>query len=139
MLLLTALLLLPEMLPIPAGEQKVRDAATGFQVTVHTGAYLLGRTEVTQQQYEAVMGANPSYYKGANRPVENVTWQQAIQFANRLSLAAKLPPCYNEASGTRHPNCTGSASRQTPNGNWPKAPPTMPPSATPATRTPKPS
>ncbi len=107
MLLLTALLLLPEMLPIPAGEQKVRDAATGFQVTVHTGAYLLGRTEVTQQQYEAVMGANPSYYKGANRPVENVTWQQAIQFANRLSLAAKLPPCYNEASGTRHPNCTG--------------------------------
>ena len=107
MFLLPALLLLPEMLPIPAGEQKVRDAATGFQVSIQTGAYLLGRTEVTQQQYSEVMGANPSYYKGANRPVENVTWHQAIQFANRISLAAKLEPCYNEATGQRRQGCTG--------------------------------
>ena len=107
MLLLTALLLAPDLLPIPAGEQAVRDSATGFTVQVRTGVFSLGRTEVTQAQYTALMGANPSHYKGPNRPVENVTWRQAIEYTNRLSAAEKLTPCYNLATGRRLPGCTG--------------------------------
>ena len=66
LLLLAATLSAAEFLPIPPGEQMVKDSATGFQVKIQTGAYLLGSTEVTQQQYTDVMKSNPSHYKGPN-------------------------------------------------------------------------
>jgi hypothetical protein len=100
-------LLIAALLPVPAGEQTVRDAATGFQVKIRTGAFLLDSTELTQQQYSLVMGTNPSHYKGANRPVENVSWHDAITYANRRSELEGLPPCYNLATGDRRANCTG--------------------------------
>lgn len=107
MLLLPALLLLPELVPIPAGQQTVRDSVSGFQLTVQTGSFLLGRTEITQRQYTELMGVNPSHYKGPDRPVENVSWNDAIRYANRLSTAQKLQPCYNESTGARTPGCDG--------------------------------
>ena len=103
MLLLAAALLLP----IPPGEQTVPDAASGFQVTIRTGAFLLGKTEVTQAEYAAVMGANPSHYRAPDRPVENVSWLDAIAFANRLSQRENLTPCYDLATRARRPGCTG--------------------------------
>lgn len=47
--------------------------------------FYLGVYEVTQQQYEAVMGANPSRFKGANNPVEQVAWADAVTFCKKLS------------------------------------------------------
>jgi formylglycine-generating enzyme required for sulfatase activity len=47
--------------------------------------FWLGRYEVAQRQYEAVMGANPSAFKGPNRPVEIVSWDDAIAFCRKLS------------------------------------------------------
>jgi formylglycine-generating enzyme required for sulfatase activity len=55
------------------------------QVTL-TQPFLLAKTEVTQAQYLAVMGVNPSSLTGdPNRPVESVTWNQAVAFCDRLS------------------------------------------------------
>ena len=52
--------------------------------------------EVTGSQYRAVMGANPSSKKcGEACPVDNVTWHQAAAFANALSAARGLTPCYD--------------------------------------------
>lgn len=58
-------------------------------------------TEVTQGMWAALQAAdagftptNPSYYTGDNRPVEQVTWYEAILFANRLSVLKGLTPCY---------------------------------------------
>ncbi|HEU0122985.1 MAG TPA: SUMF1/EgtB/PvdO family nonheme iron enzyme [Bryobacteraceae bacterium] len=96
-----------DYLPIPASRQSVADAATGFTVTVEIGAFQIGRTEVTQAEYLRLMGANPSVHQGANRPVENVTWHEAIQFANRLSNSEKRTPCYNLISNQRVPICDG--------------------------------
>jgi formylglycine-generating enzyme required for sulfatase activity len=45
----------------------------------------MGKYEVTQEQWEAVMGNNPSYFKGAKLPVEQVTWNDAVQFCHKLS------------------------------------------------------
>ena len=44
----------------------------------------LGKYEVTQAQWEAVMGHNPSQFKGPTRPVENVSWQDVQHFIARL-------------------------------------------------------
>ena len=48
-------------------------------------AFSIGVYEVTQQQYEAVIGSNPSKGKGANSPVENVSWDDAVAYCAKLS------------------------------------------------------
>ena len=57
--------------------------------------YSVMTTEVTQKQYESVMGENPSYHKGYNLPVEKVSWYDAIYFCNKLSLSENLEPVYS--------------------------------------------
>jgi len=55
-----------------------------------TKDYWLGETEVTQEQYKAVMGQNPSYFtKGGAYPVENVSWTDAMAFCERLTKAER--------------------------------------------------
>ncbi|MET0263111.1 MAG: formylglycine-generating enzyme family protein, partial [Rariglobus sp.] len=50
-----------------------------------THGFLLGVTEVTQAHYRAVTGQNPSVFKGDNRPVDNVSWDDAVKFCELLS------------------------------------------------------
>ena len=50
--------------------------------------------EVTQAEYQAITGTNPSQFKGENRPVEQVSWEDAIEYCNKRSLAEGLTPCY---------------------------------------------
>ena len=54
-----------------------------------TKPFYMSVTEVTQAQYMVVTGNNPSKYKGANRPVEQVSWNDAVAFCKRLSAAKK--------------------------------------------------
>jgi formylglycine-generating enzyme required for sulfatase activity len=54
------------------------------EVTLSEGFYLQV-TEVTQRQWEAVMGSNLSYFKGPDRPVDNVRWEDAQEFLQRLN------------------------------------------------------
>ena len=62
--------------------------------TVSLTAYRIGESEVTQELWQAVMGNNPSNFKGAKNPVEQVNWYHAIAFCNKLSIACHLDPCY---------------------------------------------
>src|SRR5262245_54133152 len=48
-------------------------------------AFYIGKYEVTQAQWRAVMGDNPSHFKGDDLPVENVSWNEAKDFCRRLS------------------------------------------------------
>ena len=56
--------------------------------------FYMGIYEVTQDLYKMVMGKNPSYFKGANRPVEKVNWYDAVEFCNKLSKEVGLEPVY---------------------------------------------
>jgi formylglycine-generating enzyme required for sulfatase activity len=49
------------------------------------GGYYVGKYEVTQAEYEKVMGKNPSYFKDPRKPVEAVSWDEAMEFCKRLT------------------------------------------------------
>ena len=64
------------------------DEKTTHQVTL--SSYYIGETEVTQALWKAVMGSNPSYFKGDNLPVETVSWNDCQTFISKLnSLTGK--------------------------------------------------
>lgn len=54
-----------------------------------TTPYEIGVNEVTQEQYQSIMGTNPSKFKGLENPVEMVSWNDAIQFCQKLSELPK--------------------------------------------------
>jgi formylglycine-generating enzyme required for sulfatase activity len=78
-----------EFKPIPAGTFMMGDANSTLSKQPHqvtlTQAFELGVYEVTQEQYEAVMGTNPSEFKGPQNPVEQVNWDDAVEFCRKLS------------------------------------------------------
>ena len=80
----------PEMVAIPAGSFEMGSTESADEQPVHrvnVPAFLLGRTEVTQGQWIAVMGNNPSRSNncGMDCPVENIDWNDAQEFARKLS------------------------------------------------------
>ncbi|GFZ91426.1 SUMF1/EgtB/PvdO family nonheme iron enzyme [Okeania sp. KiyG1] len=53
------------------------------QVTLQP--FYMSKYPITQNQYQAIMGNNPSSFKGGSRPVENVNWHNAVEFCRKLS------------------------------------------------------
>jgi formylglycine-generating enzyme required for sulfatase activity len=88
------LVLIPKgtfMMGSPASEELRQEDETQHEVTISKG-YYLGVYEVTQAQYEKVMGKNPSHLQGAkvgnentDLPVESVSWDAAVEFCKKLS------------------------------------------------------
>jgi formylglycine-generating enzyme required for sulfatase activity len=58
-----------------------------YKVTL-TSDFYLGRHPVTQWQWEMVMGSNPSRFKGADRPVDTVSWEDVQQYMQKLNELA---------------------------------------------------
>lgn len=60
--------------------------------------YWIGKYEVTQNEYQVIMGTNPSYFRGVDRPVECVSWNNAVEFCKKLTArerrAGRLPSGY---------------------------------------------
>ena len=91
-----------EIVSIPTGSftmgspenEKDRAANEGPQRTVNVPAFFMGKFAVTQAQWKAIaqlpkvkidMAPDPSRFKGSNRPVEQVFWNEAVEFCDRLS------------------------------------------------------
>ncbi len=82
------------MVKIPAGNIELRDDRTNRKWTVSIEPFLLAKFAVTQHLYFEITDAKPSTFAGSQRPVENVSWQEAASFCNSLSLKYGLTPCY---------------------------------------------
>ena len=65
-----------------------------LQHEVALNDFYIARYEVTQSEYQALMNGNPSSFYGRNKPVENVTWLEAILFCNAKSATEGLTPAY---------------------------------------------
>jgi formylglycine-generating enzyme required for sulfatase activity len=72
------------MIGSPGTESDRDDDETQHRVSI-TKPFYLGVTEVTQEQYQKVMGTNPSYFKRPQGPVERVSWAAAVEFCGKLS------------------------------------------------------
>ncbi len=98
----------PVMLVLPTGKflmgspanepDSSPDERPQHEVEIRQG-FAISETEVTQEQYQAVMGSNPSYFKSRKknwqqRPVEDVSWLDAVQYCNKLSVVEEKEPCY---------------------------------------------
>ncbi len=86
----------------PPDENGREDNETQHQVRL-TQPFWLGRYPVTQAEYEAVMGHNPSDFKGPRRPVEQVDWHEATAFCARLTERARAAGCLPEGFAFRLP------------------------------------
>ena len=73
-----------EMMLIPAGKFMMGDPGKDHQVTL-TKSFYMGKYEVTQEQWQVVMGHNPSITKGTRLPVTNVSWNDCQDFIKRLN------------------------------------------------------
>jgi formylglycine-generating enzyme len=89
-----------DMVLVKGGTFTMGDTAGGgksdekptHQVTL--SSFYLGKYEVTQKQWQEVMGNNPSFKKGDNFPVDQVSWYECVKFCNKLSQKENLTPCY---------------------------------------------
>ncbi|MDR2951946.1 MAG: SUMF1/EgtB/PvdO family nonheme iron enzyme [Treponema sp.] len=81
----------------PSNEPERHDNEVQHQVTV--SSFYMKKYEVTQAEYEQVMGTNPSSFIGLNLPVESVTWYDAVEYCNKLSQRDGLTFAY-QISGT---------------------------------------
>jgi formylglycine-generating enzyme required for sulfatase activity len=77
-----------ELVDLPGGEftmggERYDDEQPKHQV--HVASFVIGKYLVTQAQWRAVMGNNPSFFKGEDLPVEWVSWEDAVRFCERLS------------------------------------------------------
>lgn len=109
----------PEMVVIPAGSFDMGGSGSNESPVhrVSVRSFAMGRTEVTQGQWRAVMGSNPSGFStcGADCPVERVSWNDAQEYVRKLSAQTgksyRLPSEaeweYACRAGGRHEYCGG--------------------------------
>lgn len=99
----------------PASEAN-RSADEGPQHEVRIASLAIGQYEVTQAEWVAVMGDNPSQLKGERLPVDSVSWYEILVYCNRRSLAEGLHPCYS-INGSTDPASWGAVPSRA-NGVW---------------------
>jgi len=86
-----------DLVKIPAGKfpmgspdhEEYHQSNESPQHEVSVPQFFLGKYPVTQLQWEKVMGDNPSHFKGPNRPVENVSWNDCVNFCKKVAEITK--------------------------------------------------
>ncbi len=82
------------MVKIPNGQIELRDDRNEQKWTVEIKSFLIGKFPVTQELYIKIIDENPSSFIDLSKPVETVSWKEAIIFCNKLSAQTELESCY---------------------------------------------
>src|SRR5690554_5625476 len=82
------------LVEIPAGGIELRDDRKKENWAVSIASFFLAKVPVTQDLYFQVMNDRPSTFAGGHRPVETVSWLDAVCFCNKLSEMTNFTPCY---------------------------------------------
>jgi formylglycine-generating enzyme required for sulfatase activity len=85
---------------------------------VWVDSFLMDKYELTQEQYARLVGRNPSSFKGADRPVDTISWADAVLYCNLRSRAEGLEPCYDEKSDTWHCDFQANGYRLPTEAEW---------------------
>lgn len=80
--------------------------------------FYISRYEVTQKEYKSLTGENPSSFQGDNRPVENVSWLDAVKFCNLKSEHENLTPVYEINGGKVTWNLSANGYRLPTEAEW---------------------
>jgi formylglycine-generating enzyme required for sulfatase activity len=83
-----------QMVEIPGGKIELRDDRIKHKWSVDVEPFLLARVPVTQELYFDITKESPASFKGNKKPVETVSWKDAVMFCNSFSQEAGLQPCY---------------------------------------------
>ncbi len=136
-------LLKPESLGLPVGGNKTTDLGLVL-VNVSAGSFLMGSpryeedreqdedrhqviltndflisaTEISQDQWFRIMATNPSRFDGPGRPVENITFNQCVEFCNQLSMVEGLVPAYGRHGGVIYWNRESNGYRLPTEAEW---------------------
>ena len=86
--------------------------------TVTVSSFYMCEHEVTQEEWRAVMKSDPSYFKGDKRPVEQISWYQAIEYCNARSSAEKLTECYRSSGGVYYCDFSANGYRLPTEAEW---------------------
>jgi formylglycine-generating enzyme required for sulfatase activity len=87
------------------------------QVTI-SRAFYMSDHEVTQKEWRDVMGNNPSYFKGDNLPVEQVSWYDAVEYCNKRSIKEGLTSAYSGSGENITCNFTANGYRLPTEAEW---------------------
>jgi formylglycine-generating enzyme required for sulfatase activity len=102
---------------IPGGTFQMGSTNWSFTQPIHSvtvPSFLIGKYQVTQAQWKAVMGTNPSYFKGDTLPVERVSWNDCKDFCKKtgLSLPSEAAWEYACRGGSTGNYCFGDSETQ---------------------------
>ncbi|MEM7655797.1 MAG: SUMF1/EgtB/PvdO family nonheme iron enzyme [Bacteroidota bacterium] len=84
---------LPEMIPIPGGTFQMGSNEDDREKPMHevtVASFEFGKYPVTQRQWQAIMGSNPSHFQGENLPVERVSWDDIQDYLQKLNQKTGL-------------------------------------------------
>jgi formylglycine-generating enzyme required for sulfatase activity len=118
-----------ETVNLPGGEFTMGGEKYNWEKPLHrvrVSPFAIGKYPVTQAQWKAVMGKNPSSFKGDDLPVENVSWEDANEFIKRLNqktgLQFRLPTEaeweYAARAGSTTEYCFGDDEKQLGDYAW---------------------
>ncbi|MHC6202823.1 formylglycine-generating enzyme family protein [Breznakiellaceae bacterium SP9] len=121
--LLTEINARSSMVPVPAGTfsmgstNGVDNEKPVHRVTL-SRPFHIGKYPVTQKEWTAVMGSNPSDFKGDKLPVENVSWFDAVEYCNKRSQNEGLTPAYTRNGDTVTWNTSAAGYRLPTEAEW---------------------
>ena len=111
-----------EMVKIPGGwfemGSKRGEADESPAHKVWVDSFLMDKYELIQEQYVKLVGSNPSSFKGIGRPVDTISWADAVLYCNLRSRAEGLESCYDEESETWQCDFQASGYRLPTEAEW---------------------